>query len=97
VIVLVVNLIRIASRETKRDAPVGLYGYWPSAFASAFEFVQAQRRDAQVVDGSGLLQLGQNQADSIGVLRLNAGFGAREEKLLQPLVRKALDHEPIVT
>ena len=44
-----------------------------------------------------LLQLSQNQTDSIGMLRLNACFVAGEEKLFQPLVRKAPDHESIVT
>ena len=35
--------------------------------------------------------------ESVGILWLNACFVAGEEELLQPLVRKALDHELIVT
>ena len=59
--------------------------------------MQAQRGDAHVVYGPCLLQLGQNQADSIGMLRLNSCFVASKEELLQSFVRKALDHWGIVT
>ena len=48
-IVLVVNIFRIAQRKAKRDAPIRLHGNGPGTPAIAFEFMQAQRRDAQIV------------------------------------------------
>ena len=54
--------------------------------------MEAQRRDTQVINRAGLLQLGQNQPKAVGVLRLDARLIAGEEELLQPFVGKALDH-----
>ena len=50
--------------------------------------MEAQRRNTQILDGSGLLELGQNQADTVGVQRLNACHGARRKNCSSPLCAK---------
>ena len=96
-IVFVIHHFCVTSYKTESDAPVGLYGDRPCTLAIALEFVETQRWDTQVIYRSCLLQLSQNQADSSGMVWLNACFVAGEEELFQPLVRKAPDHESIVT
>lgn len=52
--------------------------------------MQAEGGDAQIIKGSGLVELGQNQADAVNVQRFNARFTPREEELLQLLCAKLL-------
>ena len=91
-IILVINILRIAVYKPKRDAPVCLHRHRPSASPVPLELMKLEGRDVHVLDGSRLLQLSEDQPDPVRMVRLNTSLAARKEKPLHAFVDKALDH-----
>ncbi len=96
-VILVMHNIGIAIGKTECHTPIAADFHRPDAFAFAFQLVQGETGQIHVLGRFGLIQVGQDQAQPIGVFRLNSRFAPCAIEPFQPLVREASDHGQIVT
>ena len=92
VIVFVVHPLYIAVNEAERDTPIGLYDDRPVAFALSFQFVQSETGDIHISKGLGLIELGENETEPLGMDGLNLRRTPLPKEQFQPLVREGLNH-----
>ena len=91
-VVKVVDDMRVATFESKHHAPVRLHRDRPKSLEIALQWMQMQSRRAHVSNRLRLLEHGQDQTQSAGMCRLDAGSSACLVEALEALVDKRLDH-----
>lgn len=91
-VIFVVHTLGIAVDEAERHAPIGLHGNGPLTFTLSFELVESKAGNIHISDGPGLVELGQNEAEPLGMSRLNPRGAPSPKEQLQPLVRKGFNH-----
>ncbi len=93
-IVLVTDHFGIATEKLERDSLITTNPNGPCAFSYAFERMKSKARKAHILWFGNRVQATQDQAQPLGVLRLNPGLGSRLKKLGQALVLEASNHGP---
>ncbi len=96
-VIFVVHTLGIAVDEAERHAPIGLHGNGPLTFTVSFELVESKAGDIHISDGPGLVELGQNEAEPLGMSRLNPRGAPRRKNNSSPLCAKDLITAAIVT
>jgi hypothetical protein len=70
-VVLVVHVLSIAVDEAEGYPSVCLHGDCPLAFALTSEFVESEAGNIHISNGPRFIELGQNEAKSLGMDGLN--------------------------
>ena len=96
-VIFVMHNVGITIGKIECYAPIAADFYRPDPFAFAFQLVQCKTRQIHVLGRFGLIQVGQNQSQPIGVFYLNSRFAPGAIEPFQTLVREAPDHRSIVT
>ena len=96
-VILVMHNVGIAIGKTESHAPIAADFHRLDPFAFAFQLVQREARQIHVFGRFGLIQVGQDQAQPIGVLHLNSRLASSAIEPFETLVREAPDHRRSVT
>jgi len=96
-VIFVIHNVGIAIGKTKCYAPIAANIDRPDAFTFAFQLVQREARQIHVLSRFGLIQVGQDQAQPIGMLRLDSRLTPGAIEAFQTLVRESPDHKRIAT
>lgn len=91
-VIFVVHALGVTADEAERHAPICLHGDCPLAFAIAFELVELEAGDIHISNSLGLVELCQNEAEPLGMDRLNPRGASPPKEHLQPLVRERFNH-----
>ena len=75
-IVLVVDDLSISADDTKCDAPVAADPYRPAALSLALERMEPKAGEAHVFSSRCGIETTENQSQSLGMCRLDPGFGS---------------------
>ena len=84
-VIFVMHNVGITIGKTECHAPIAADVHRPDTFAFAFQLVQRETRQIHVFGRFGLIQVGQDQAQPIGVLHLNSRFAPGAIESFQPL------------
>lgn len=96
-IIFVIDNLCVAIFKTKGNTPIGLYGYRPSLFSFALQFMKGQSWNAHVVNGSGLIELGEDEPQPSCVFCLYPRQASSKEEFLQSFMGETQYHVSIVT
>jgi hypothetical protein len=86
-VIFVIHNVGIAIDKTKCHAPIVAHIDRPDPFTFAFQLVQCEARQIHVLSRFSLIQVGQDQAQPTGMLRLDSRFTPGAIEAFQALVR----------
>ncbi len=96
-IIFVINYFGILAIKSERDAPISTHIYRPRSLSISAQLVQSQPRQIHISRRRRGVKSRQDQADSLFVVRLNAGSATLGKIAFKPAMPKALDHGQTVT
>jgi|GEM_PF-2835757 len=96
-IIFIINNFSVSVLKTESNTPICLHGYSLGLFSFTLQFVEGKSRDLHVFDCPGLIKLGQDESQPLGMLCLDSRQTSGKEKFLQSFMRKTPYHLFIVT
>jgi ribosomal protein L30/L7E len=92
VIIFIVHIIGILAKKSKCNPPVSTHRDGPTPLALTFQGMEIQPGQIHIARSGGRVQLSQDQAKSVHMLRLDSRFTPRLKELTQTFMPEPSDH-----